>query len=764
MQRKYLAVLLALCMLLGAVPFAVSAGAADATHVHDFNDEGKCTDSSCTATATVINSADALVGLMGKTLTTNYVLVPADGTKTLDLSTVSGTQAPITKLSGTYVFDGNGVTVTGVNITSNKQNVGFFAEVRDGAVVRDLTVEGTMITSTHDGTANNPGRLGGIVGYTANQVTVQNCINECPLNAGTGAANLVIGGIVGNANTATQGCEVTVTDCVNKGNITGGTATIGAAGVIGWANIGAVKSFSVMNCKNTADITSGGNDVGGIIGVIKGSGNTTTTVTAVVSCCQNTGAIKGKAYVGGIVGDFGAVTKKDGTSVVGEISLCQNSGTVTATGNDVGGIVGLVASNTVKNCLSTGTVTYSASNVGGLIGRAKAGTTVSDCYSSATLSGSGTADAVCGIIANAATTSFTNCYSAADSSITSGVTNASFYSVAQLLIALNGGEKDGVWVYNSNESGVALDSNHECGDWTKGSSKHICPKCEYAEEHEWDPTSDKSQHICSVCENTSAHDFTSDTCACGITKLTLTALDMVDGVLVPTFSPSVGDADIQLTVANKTVNGTQLTVSGFSLTGADAEDYLLDASASYEITLTEADLTTVTINYVCGETEVQASATETVVKGLEYSVTAPSVEGYTFSKWQDNSTNATYTATVSGNVTLTAYYTENSSAGEGGNEEDETVQQSDIRKSLVLVLGLISRNNRQCVVTYKSTGANTHVYETVKKGTVLQMPEAPTKEGYTFVGWYKDINGVKPFDFNTKITGNVSIYAKWVKN
>ena len=40
----------------------------------------------------------------------------------------------------------------------------------------------------------------------------------------------------------------------------------------------------------------------------------------------------------------------------------------------------------------------------------------------------------------------------------------------------------------------------------------------------------------------------------------------------------------------------------------------------------------------------------------------------------------------------------------------------------------------------------------------------PTHEGFEFVGWYADELLETPFDFNTKITNNTTIYAKWKSN
>lgn len=46
-------------------------------------------------------------------------------------------------------------------------------------------------------------------------------------------------------------------------------------------------------------------------------------------------------------------------------------------------------------------------------------------------------------------------------------------------------------------------------------------------------------------------------------------------------------------------------------------------------------------------------------------------------------------------------------------------------------------------------------------GTV-QVPVNPTRQGYTFGGWYTDEALTKPWNFNDEVTGSLTLYAKWV--
>ena len=62
------------------------------------------------------------------------------------------------------------------------------------------------------------------------------------------------------------------------------------------------------------------------------------------------------------------------------------------------------------------------------------------------------------------------------------------------------------------------------------------------------------------------------------------------------------------------------------------------------------------------------------------------------------------------------------------------------------------------VVSFESNGGSVVLSQTVKKGEMVVKPTDPTKGGYKFLGWYfLD----KPYDFNTPVTANFTLVAKW---
>ena len=59
-------------------------------------------------------------------------------------------------------------------------------------------------------------------------------------------------------------------------------------------------------------------------------------------------------------------------------------------------------------------------------------------------------------------------------------------------------------------------------------------------------------------------------------------------------------------------------------------------------------------------------------------------------------------------------------------------------------------------------GATTlYVVTDLSAGDKLTKPEDPVKDGYTFAGWHKDTACTQPWDFETSIPGDMTLYAKW---
>lgn len=64
-----------------------------------------------------------------------------------------------------------------------------------------------------------------------------------------------------------------------------------------------------------------------------------------------------------------------------------------------------------------------------------------------------------------------------------------------------------------------------------------------------------------------------------------------------------------------------------------------------------------------------------------------------------------------------------------------------------------------------NTGEGSKVdFQTTAANGSVTKPADPTRDGYTFAGWYTDAACTKAYDFATAVTSDMTLYAKWTKN
>ena len=249
----------------------------------------------------------------------------------------------------TGTFDGQGHTVSGLNITSlgGRQKLGLFGVAQD-AVIENLTVRGNIdLTGVRSYDTTTGYIIGGVLGSgEGGGVTIRNCVSQVDISVSfvndQKAQRASVGGLVGRLSGS--GAHE-ITDCRNEGRVytsfepgayylggSGGNG--GQGGVVGFIGAGA----QLERCVNTGTVYAGrAAGVGGIVGNAGDSG-----VTITLNQCANQGAVSN---------DTGGV-------------LLRKGGT--------GGIIGLAptGSVTVSSCYNTGAVAGSAI-VGGILGGEK---------------------------------------------------------------------------------------------------------------------------------------------------------------------------------------------------------------------------------------------------------------------------------------------------------------------------------------------------------------------------------------------------------
>ena len=68
----------------------------------------------------------------------------------------------------------------------------------------------------------------------------------------------------------------------------------------------------------------------------------------------------------------------------------------------------------------------------------------------------------------------------------------------------------------------------------------------------------------------------------------------------------------------------------------------------------------------------------------------------------------------------------------------------------------------ECTVKFDSMGGSEIKEQLVQFGELIQKPEDPVRDGYSFTGWYKDIYLNEQWDFGKDtVTDNMVLYAGW---
>lgn len=65
------------------------------------------------------------------------------------------------------------------------------------------------------------------------------------------------------------------------------------------------------------------------------------------------------------------------------------------------------------------------------------------------------------------------------------------------------------------------------------------------------------------------------------------------------------------------------------------------------------------------------------------------------------------------------------------------------------------------LVVFDSCGGSSVPAGSAKTGNTVAKPADPTREGYTFAGWFTDEECTKSFDFSTAVTENLTLFAGW---
>ena len=78
--------------------------------------------------------------------------------------------------------------------------------------------------------------------------------------------------------------------------------------------------------------------------------------------------------------------------------------------------------------------------------------------------------------------------------------------------------------------------------------------------------------------------------------------------------------------------------------------------------------------------------------------------------------------------------------------------------------GTLFKLNAGVKVSFSAGEGSKVDFQTTAANGSIAKPADPTREGYTFAGWYTDEACTEAYDFSVAVTADMTLYAKWVKN
>ena len=83
---------------------------------------------------------------------------------------------------------------------------------------------------------------------------------------------------------------------------------------------------------------------------------------------------------------------------------------------------------------------------------------------------------------------------------------------------------------------------------------------------------------------------------------------------------------------------------------------------------------------------------------------------------------------------------------------------------VILAVVALEMRNPGFTISFDSKGGTDVPAQTQMYGELLEVPEPPTREGYTFTGWYTDTACMVPWNVEERtIETDMTLYAGWEK-
>gem|GEM_PF-2039943 len=215
-------------------------------------------------------------------------------------------------------FDGQGHSITGLNVNTNAQYTAFIGYHNGTTSVHDFTIAGSV---TYTGnTADHC--VAGVIAFNAGINTVEDIVCSVNIETPNATANVRIAGIVAREESAG-----TINRCTYSGTNNGYGTAMQVAGIVGMAGA-AGNNMKVSNCLFTGTLkaTNTGAYVGGIAGYIGKSGTSFKNCLSAGSYEVPSGATRTGALIGAGNGNVTATTFDNCYILTGQPEKGSSSG------------------------------------------------------------------------------------------------------------------------------------------------------------------------------------------------------------------------------------------------------------------------------------------------------------------------------------------------------------------------------------------------------------------------------------------------------
>ena len=283
-------------------------------------------------------------------------------------------------------FDGGNYTISGLTIKTStdvaNSGFGLFGSVDDSAVqdYRATRLKNIKLAKVSvECTSSSQVYVGSLAGY-ASRLAVKNCSASTAEGKTVSGPNA--GGLIGytsacDLNNLSNNCDVTATGSNTTAYYAGGITST-------------ARGCNLINLRNDATVSNiDSTNMDSCVGGITGCAWYCSSLTGLV----NTGNVNGTCSAGGITGYTQGMTSGTHTNV----SNSYNTGTITSSGNNTGGLIGQSQLTNIGQSFNFGKVN-GTQYTGGIIGRlgnqnsngvdyTKVSNYLTNCYNTASVSG-----------------------------------------------------------------------------------------------------------------------------------------------------------------------------------------------------------------------------------------------------------------------------------------------------------------------------------------------------------------------------------------